>query len=75
MLDFSFALDLSITLPTLFSMIPAFHKGLATTVFSFQGDGGGDGARTRDLCVANAMLFQLSYTPILGKRVGGPKRI
>ena len=27
------------------------------------GPGGGDGARTRDLCVANAMLFQLSYTP------------
>lgn len=26
--------------------------------------GGGDGARTRDLRVANAMLFQLSYTPL-----------
>ena len=33
--------------------------------------GGGDGARTRDLRVANAMLFQLSYTPLpVGRLVG-----
>jgi hypothetical protein len=39
-------------------------------------DGGGDGARTHDLRVANAMLFQLSYTPMRdGEPVGGPKRI
>ena len=34
--------------------------------------GGGDGVRTRDLRVANAMLFQLSYTPCPTGRAGGP---
>lgn len=46
-----------------------FHIGLVFRTSFYRG-GGGDGFRTRDLCVANAMLYQLSYTPFGDELVG-----
>ena len=64
MLGFFFALDLSITFLALFSRNSLSRRSQVSSPTPVLPGGGGDGARTRDLCVANAMLFQLSYTPM-----------